>query len=113
MMLDAHNSAESAEMVIRQVEKYRSPIITLLSGKVRVDMFSKIEKLLLQLLQEDSFLKAYRHVQGETACLITATKDKYLYWFSIGDCLLYVFHPELANFGQYQINQRHFYEWVG
>lgn len=25
----------------------------------------------------------------------------------------YLFHPELAAFGQYQVNQRHFFEWIG
>lgn len=113
MVLDAHNSAQSTELVIGQVEKYRTAIASLLSGKVSVDFFNEIEEVLLQIFQEDSFKEACRHVQGETACLIAVRKGKYLYWFSIGDCLLYLFHPELAAFGQYQINQRHFYEWVG
>ncbi|WP_331243741.1 protein phosphatase 2C domain-containing protein [Planococcus antarcticus] len=58
-------------------------------------------------------MEACRQVQGEAACLIAIRKGEYLYWFSIGDCLLYAFHPELAAFGQYQVNQRQFYEWVG
>ncbi|WP_246942597.1 protein phosphatase 2C domain-containing protein [Bacillus pinisoli] len=27
--------------------------------------------------------------------------------------MVYLFHPELAALGQYQVNQRHFYEWIG
>src|SRR5690606_5789926 len=88
-------------------------IALLLSGKVSVGVFNTIERKLLQLFQEDDFKRACRHVQGETACLIAVRKGKYLYWFSIGDCLLYLFHPELAAFGQYQLNQRQFYEWIG
>ncbi|WP_317851915.1 protein phosphatase 2C domain-containing protein [Planococcus sp. 4-30] len=113
MVLDAHNSAQSAELVIRQIEKHRTSIALLLSGKVSVEVFNQMERKLMQLFQEDGFKEACRHVQGETACLIAVRKGKYLYWFSIGDCLLYLFHPELAAFGQYQLNQRQFYEWVG
>lgn len=113
MVLDAHNSAQSAELVISQVENHKKQIASLLSGKVSVSLFKGIENVLLQLFQEDSFKEDCRQVQGETACLIVVRKGKYLYWFSVGDCLLYLFHPELAAFGQYQLNQRHFYEWVG
>lgn len=113
MILDAHNSAQSAELVIRQVGKYRTSIASLLSGKVSVGLFGGIETVLLRLFQEDSFKEDCRNVQGETACLIVVRKDKYLYWFSVGDCLFYFLHPELAAFGQYQLNQRQFYEWIG
>ena len=113
MILDAHNSARSAELVIRQVGKYRTSIVSLLSGKVSVELFREIETVLLQLFQEENFKEDCRQVQGETACLIAVRKGKYLYWFSVGDCLLYLFHPELAAFGQYQLNQRQFYEWIG
>ncbi|MBP3041408.1 protein phosphatase 2C domain-containing protein [Bacillaceae bacterium Marseille-Q3522] len=67
----------------------------------------------INLFQEEQFLSDCRNVKGETACLIVLRKDKYVWWFSIGDCLSYLFHPELAKLGQYQINQRQFYEWVG
>lgn len=29
------------------------------------------------------------------------------------NCLIYVFHEELHKLGQYALNQRHFYEWIG
>lgn len=113
MILDAHNSAQSAELVTAQVEQHQDSIASLLSGEIGIGFFSSFEKILLQMFREKSFMEACRHVQGETACLIAVRKGKYVYWFSIGDCLLYVFHPELAAFGQYQINQRQFYEWIG
>lgn len=73
----------------------------------------KLEGVILNLFQEEQFLSKCRKVIGETACLIVLRKDKYLWWFSVGDCILYLFHPELANLSQYQVNQRQFYEWIG
>ncbi|WP_049693815.1 protein phosphatase 2C domain-containing protein [Planococcus versutus] len=113
MVLDAHHSAKSAELVIQYMEQNKEILTSLLSGKVSVELFKGVETALLKLLQAESFLAACRDTKGETALLIAVRKGKYLYWFSVGDCLLYVFHPELAAFGQYQINQRQFYEWIG
>ncbi|EAO52552.1 hypothetical protein RBTH_08188 [Bacillus thuringiensis serovar israelensis ATCC 35646] len=45
--------------------------------------------------------------------LTMCKKRKYIWWLSIGDCLVYVFHEELHKLGQYALNQRHFYEWIG
>ncbi|MDQ0429284.1 serine/threonine protein phosphatase PrpC [Planomicrobium stackebrandtii] len=112
-ILDAHNSAQSAELVIEQIVQHQTALTSLLSDKLGVNFFNGFERKLLELFQEQSFMEACRCVQGETACLIAVRKGKYLYWFSIGDCLLYAFHPELSAFGQYQINQRQFYEWIG
>lgn len=50
---------------------------------------------------------------GETACLLVIRKGKYVWWLSVGDCVFYMLHPELAALGQYQVNQRQFYEWIG
>ncbi|MDX8367712.1 protein phosphatase 2C domain-containing protein [Cytobacillus sp. IB215665] len=112
VILDAHNSAESAELVLEQFSKRKSDILLILSLPYEQTL-KNIEGSILNLFQEDAFLTACRKVKGETACLIVLRKDKYVWWFSIGDCISYVFHPELANLGQYQINQRQLYEWVG
>lgn len=45
--------------------------------------------------------------------MICIRKENYLWWFSVGDCVVYVFHPELIALGQFQLNQRQFYEWIG
>jgi serine/threonine protein phosphatase PrpC len=50
---------------------------------------------------------------GETAVVVAARRDRFVYWLSIGDCVLYVLHRELAALGQYMLNQRSFYEWFG
>lgn len=39
-------------------------------------------------------------------------KGKYLWWLSIGDCLLYLFHPELKALNETQQDHRSFYEWI-
>ncbi|RIW32004.1 protein phosphatase 2C domain-containing protein [Bacillus salacetis] len=112
VILDAHKSADSAELVILQFNRKKEEILDLLSLSVEVTM-KKIEKTILNLFQEEEFLSACREVQGETACLIVLRKGKYLWWFSVGDCIAHLFNPELANLGQYQLNQRQFFEWVG
>ncbi|AIY06902.1 hypothetical protein Plano_2937 [Planococcus sp. PAMC 21323] len=112
-VLDAHHSAKSAELVTEQLEKNKEVLTSLLSNRINGELFKSLETALLALVLEQEFLEKCRHIQGETALLIAIRKGKYLYWFSVGDCLLYVFHPELAAFDQYQINQRQFYEWIG
>lgn len=32
---------------------------------------------------------------------------------NVGDCVLYLFHPDYAKFDQYAVNQRSFFEWIG
>jgi serine/threonine protein phosphatase PrpC len=112
MILDAHHTAESAELVICMIEEHEKEITTVLAlpGK---ECFTKLDSLILDLFQAPAFLEACRNIQGETACLITVRKDKYIWWFSIGDCMLHLFHPDLLAFQQYGLTERNFYEWVG
>ena len=112
VMLDAHNSAESAELVIKQFMNYKTTIENLLSS-THTQAFKVIQQTIVNMFQDESFLLDCQKVSGETACLIVVRMDKYIWWFSIGDCISYVFHPELAKLGQYQLNQRQFFEWVG
>lgn len=113
LMLDAHNTAESAEKVLEQVEAHKEPLENLLNQELGPTFFQSLEAKVLAMFHTEEFRKVCRNVQGETACLIAVRKGKYIWWFSVGDCLLYLFHPELAKFGQYQLNQRQFYEWIG
>jgi serine/threonine protein phosphatase PrpC len=113
MIMDAHDTAESAEVVREQFLAHQEEIKSFLTMDVSFEFFQSLEALLLRIFRQKDFLAICREIQGETACLITIRKGKHLYWFSVGDCLLYLFHPELAAMGQYQLNQRHFYEWIG
>lgn len=112
ILLDAHNSAESAELIVEAFSQKKSEVQESLSLSSN-PAFRCLEHLTLNLFQSEEFLKACQRIQGETACLIVARKGKYCWWFSVGDCLFYLHHPELASLGQYQVNQRHFYEWIG
>jgi len=50
---------------------------------------------------------------GETAILAVLRRGRFLHWLSIGDCVAYALHPDLAARGQYALNQRSFFEWFG
>src|SRR5439155_2839921 len=78
-----------------------------------VSAFSSLHRHLLALFHSPVFREKCARVQGETACLIGARKGPYHWWLSVGDCLVYVFHPELARLGQFALNQRSFFEWIG
>ena len=112
LLLDAHGSAESAGLVLAAIEAEAETITASLSQPVE-SAFSSLHRHLLALFQSPAFREQCAHVQGETACLICARKNRFLWWLSIGDCLVYLFHPELARLGQFALNQRSFFEWIG
>ncbi|MCG7342641.1 protein phosphatase 2C domain-containing protein [Sporosarcina sp. ACRSL] len=108
-ILDAHYGAESAELVIQTLEVYEQELIRMIANPG----FHDVQEKLLSIFQSDKFLEQCKKVKGETACLICIRKENYLWWFSVGDCVVYVFHPDLIALGQFQLNQRQFYEWIG
>ncbi|PEP48812.1 PP2C family serine/threonine-protein phosphatase [Bacillus pseudomycoides] len=112
MILDGHNSAESVALVVHTIQNDYENIKVLLEEPIEI-AFRSVENHILTLFQSNSFQQACQQVKGETACLICVRKENYIWWFSIGDCLVYVFHEELHKLGQYMLNQRHFYEWIG
>lgn len=113
LLMDAHKTAESAEAVLAQVEKHKEKLMQFLCQPLSKNYFLDLEQSVLEMFRQEAFMEACRNVQGETACLIVVRKGKYVWWFSVGDCLVYLFHPELAALGQYGLNQRQFYEWIG
>src|SRR5690606_6276974 len=112
MILDGHHSSESVDLVIQTIQKEWHHISEILSKPIK-HVFSLLESHLLSVFQSSDFIHACENVKGETACLISVRKENYLWWFSIGDCVLYLFHEELHKLGQYAMNQRQFYEWIG
>jgi serine/threonine protein phosphatase PrpC len=112
MLLDAHNTAQSAELVISTIRDNKENIINLLKlGTSKA--FNEIIHFLLSLFSSSKFREDCQKIKGETACLVVIRKEKYLFWLSIGDCALYLNHPELSALGEYQQNHRSFYEWIG
>jgi serine/threonine protein phosphatase PrpC len=112
MLLDAHTSGESASVVMQAIAEMESEIIAALAGPVP-SAFPTIQRAITRCFSSESLKAKCRQLRGETACLICAQKGRFLWWFSIGDCLVYVLHPELANLRQYSLNQRNFFEWIG
>ncbi len=107
MILDGHNSAESVTLVVYTIQNEYENMKRILEGPVET-VFQSVEQHLLSIFQSNSFKQACQQVKGETACLICVRKENYIWWFSIGDCLVYVFHEEFHKLGQYTLNQRHF-----
>ncbi|MEH6945389.1 protein phosphatase 2C domain-containing protein [Bacillus sp. JJ722] len=113
IILDVHQTAESAEIIIDLFNQNKTELEYLLSKTIHFKLFKQLEEYTLSLFLSDEFISFCRQVKGETSCLIVVRKEKYVWWFSVGDCVLYLFHPELTILGQYQLNQRQFYEWIG
>ncbi len=112
VLLDAHNSIQSAKLVLDMIESEEERITAILGLPVE-KLFSLLHRLLIDLFTSEDFKTKCKQIRGETACLICVQRDRFLWWFSIGDCLIYLFHSELAHLGQYALNQRSYYEWIG
>lgn len=112
VLCDAHLTAESAELVIHYLSS-KKQILLELFAQPEQHAFDGFAQTLKSLFSDPAFLEACRHIQGETSCLLVFRKGNVLAWFSVGDCLAFLFHPDLAAFDQYQVNQRQFYEWIG
>ena len=113
VLLDAHNTAQSTELVVNLLQSEKGNLEDILCLELRQKMFQQLEEKILNLFLSQEVLSACQNVIGETACLIVVRKGKYVWWFSVGDALLYLFHSELVALGQYQVNQRQFFEWIG
>jgi hypothetical protein len=112
MILDSHGTNESAMLVLKTVEQKEECLKHILNKPTK-NMLSEIHKFFTDIFESESFKAECRNIKGETACLIVVQKEQYLWWMSIGDNLVYLFHPELAELNQFALNQRQFYEWVG
>lgn len=112
ILLDAHFSAESAELVIDAFEQKREALAAILAQPAATAL-PALQQQVLALFGSPEFRQRCRAVEGEASCLIFVRTSTYLWWLSIGDCVGYLFHEELARFGQFVVNQRVFYEWVG
>ncbi|MFP7477136.1 protein phosphatase 2C domain-containing protein [Terribacillus saccharophilus] len=110
LLMDAHHSAESARLVS---ETFLQAEPELRNACEAASAFGQVPAVVTDQLSQPSFLEACRNSKGETACLFVFRKDAYIWWLSIGDCLLYLFHDELAKMCEFEQNTRHFYEWIG
>src|SRR5262249_22046344 len=111
-LLDAHYTAASAALVIEAISGERERLLGILAEPVQ-RAFPLLHAFLVGLFGSDSFRAGCRNVVGEASCLIAARKGHHLWWLSVGDCVGYIFHPQLAGLGEYQLNERRFFEWIG
>ncbi|HEY4552337.1 MAG TPA: protein phosphatase 2C domain-containing protein [Bacillaceae bacterium] len=112
MILDAHCSSESACLVIETVKKQLYQVANIMNGSI-FHMFKRLEDTFLSMFLDETFIKQCQRIKGETSCLVCIRIDGFLWWFSIGDCLLFLLHEDFRPFGQAQLNQRNFFEWIG
>jgi len=108
VILDGHNSSKSVDMILDAISINQKTIIEALNESLNRAFFNLQQCIVATLFSVNTSI-----IQGETSCLIFARKGCFLWWFNIGDCLVYLLHPEYAKMGQYAVNQRSFYEWIG
>ncbi len=112
MVIDAHYSPQSAALLLQTVASEEAVIRELLAQPVGV-AFAGLQNYLVSIFSAASFRIQCAQVHGEASCLLVARKDNFVWWFAVGDCVAYIFHPSYARLGEYALNQRHFYEWIG
>lgn len=112
MVLDAHNSAESADRMLDLFAQWRPRLEPICNGG-RPNDFRALERAIMELLTDPSTRDGFAEMRGETACLICFQRDQYVLWISIGDNSLYLLHPDLARLGQHALTARNYFEWIG
>lgn len=112
LLLDAHATSESANLVLETIKQEQYQLEQILDMPIQ-NVFTQLHRFFFNIFDSKEFKDKCKCIKGETACLIVAQKEQYLWWMSIGDNLVYLFHPELAELNQFALNQRQFYEWIG
>jgi serine/threonine protein phosphatase PrpC len=112
LLLDAHATNESANLILYTVKKQLCKLEQILDMPIQ-NINTQLHKFFFELFDSEEFKDKCKGIKGETACLIVVQKEQYLWWMSIGDNVVYLFHPELAELNQFALNQRQFYEWIG
>jgi serine/threonine protein phosphatase PrpC len=112
LLLDAHATSESANLVLEIMKKEQCNLEQILDMPIQ-KFSTELHKFFFNIFDSKEFKDRCKYINGETACLIVVQKEQYLWWMSVGDNLVYLFHPELAELNQFSLNQRQFYEWIG
>ncbi len=111
-VVDAHYSSESARLILDALAGEQERIVASMAGSVGA-AFGLLERHLVDLFASPGFRAKCRQVVGEASCLIAARKDRFVWWLSVGDCVAYALNSRLAGLGQFALNQRSFFEWIG
>lgn len=111
-LIDGHYSCESDALIFATLDKRRHRIVSAMEQPTGA-AFESLRALLLEGFSSIEFRDACRNVVGEASAIFCAQKGRFVFWLSVGDCLAFALHPELGGLGQFALNQRHFYEWLG
>ncbi|GHO44141.1 protein phosphatase 2C domain-containing protein [Ktedonospora formicarum] len=111
-LIDGHYSPQSTSLLLDLFTDQQDMIASLMQQPIET-AFISLQQIIYQQLSSPAFRERCRTIRGEASCLICARKERFLWWLCIGDCVLYLLHPELARLGQFALNQRSFFEWVG
>lgn len=112
LLCDAHHSADSAALLLEcfgTEETFFRSILDQPTDKA----LAQIETAVLEVMRSPLMRVRCAEINGEASCLLLVRHGSYLWWLSIGDCLAYLLHPVLTHYGQFGLNQRVFYQWIG
>lgn len=112
VLFDAHTTNESA-VYWQALLLSKSETLNQICNNSVDKAIPNIQQFFLALFSDDEVRSHSRNCIGETAMLVTLQIGAYLWWLSIGDNSLYIFHKEFNELGQFKVNQRIFYQWVG
>jgi hypothetical protein len=112
VLIDAHYSSQSAALIVSAIEAKKEEIVSCLSLGLE-SSFTRLYTALVELFSSQDFRHKCDEVKGEASVLICARKGGFLWWMNVGDVLVFLLHSELARMGQYALNQRSFFEWIG
>jgi serine/threonine protein phosphatase PrpC len=107
VVADAHAGGDSAALAVELMEN-STELRRVLEPPSPLALSALHTEVISRLLRADT-----SRLTGETALLVVARKGGFLSWLSVGDCVAYALHPDLARLGQHALNQRSFYEWFG
>lgn len=89
VLLDAHMESDSADAVLTLIEGIKGDLLEAFDLPIE-RTFASLQASIAQAFKSEDFLSKCQYLHGETACLICAQKGKYLWWFSVGDCVVYL-----------------------
>lgn len=112
VLFDAHATNSSVLYLTHEIIMKKDLIFKYLNCDTS-QAIGQIEDLMENWLKSEPTLSALNALTGETAFLVCLQKGGYLWWLSVGDNSLYALHKEFSELGQYRLNQRVFYQWLG
>lgn len=111
-VFDAHGGSDSADLGVAALEEMRGEIERALH-QAPAACFETLSRLGRRVFTSGTFAAGRKSLKGETSVLLAATRRDHLWWWNVGDVALFLLHPDYAALGQYGVNRRSFYEWVG